>query len=1108
MPEGTLNVTVDSTQCDVLLVADGISECPVTVTVALQSGAQTFPQPGANLTIEVAEVTDVASSANVDGVDEPEGEPECLSSQSGEGVLMQQRLGLTTDVDGQAIFYVHSPELFLEQTLSIAVSGTDASGAELVPPDATAIEINEFENRTEVNVSADATSILSASSTILRVQALDQLGQPANGTVDNPATVLVKSDDPTSTLTWGLETGSELTVTLIDGVADVIFEAPELQPNDDARIVNVTVSYQPVADLPALSAVESITVNPEGAMILNALVDVTEIMSDENTSATITITAEKEGNVLVGLPISFQVDSADVERIGFGYRPNLTLAETVTTDVEGVATVIVSAQNDKVRGRSTIIFTAVDNTEVPAVTVNGEIQIDVDRAPILQSVVHNSSEPTQLGVLGSSVPSSSTVSFTVYDDLAQPMANVPVFFDVPATADPGASVVSSGLTNASGSVSTVISAGTQASPLVVVATAIFEGITISVESPPIPVTGGLPSFAHSYMTIPTAEVIQAYPLVANPQLNLGDRFTNVAPAVSVQYRAEGGLITPTTESGTAASYVSNSTGLTGPDVYDWSYGLIMPQSTADLQQGLNAPFIPENCFDGNTYTRCNLLSMCEEGLNPYFCPLPQDDEGVGCWEGLNWRVLTALGIENDQCNTNQGATCTDPTSACVIDCGNGEESITIPGNQVGRPAKTEVIDNYLYATNTDIQDLVQDYLERAGACGFPVTCLAGNDSGLSFVSEDDCAFAHGCFDFNGSTVCPQSGLVTLTASVRGEESFVDENGNGVFDFDDANGNGLHDLGETTYEDWVDMPEMFLDKNDNCLFDDYNGSFRYSSVEEIQHSDLFSDEDDSGDYGYRDPFDPEDPDRPRWLFNSKWDEDKEIFLKAHVLATSELGILHYGDACTAEEANEDTFTCSNGFETVCEEVGPEFGIAYCGDITIKHPDVPDPIPTAYPFDHYIKDPNGNWHNPGFNLVTAVAAGECLKINGVNSIDTEVEPYNGLSTTGTATPSDADQSWCGSPPLTVPRLNGGIIPVIPGEITVDPACYGDGLPKNSEVIISHGEETFEIGVTYNLPFCGDGVLNAGQEECEPSIPCAGAQAGFDCEDCGCTAPEEAQ
>jgi len=216
-----LCLKVDSSTCGVLLVADGISECPLTVTVALQSGAQTFPQPGANLNVEVTEVTEVSSSAGIDG-EEPQENKEVLSSQTGDGALLQQRVGLTTDADGQATLYIHSPSLFLEQTFVISVTGQDVSGADLVPPEDTIVTIDEFENRTEVALLADATSILSASTTTLHISALDQLGFPANGTEENPATVTIKTDEPLSTLTWGAESGDELTVTMVEGVADVV----------------------------------------------------------------------------------------------------------------------------------------------------------------------------------------------------------------------------------------------------------------------------------------------------------------------------------------------------------------------------------------------------------------------------------------------------------------------------------------------------------------------------------------------------------------------------------------------------------------------------------------------------------------------------------------------------------------------------------------------------------------------------------------------------------------------------------------------------------------------------------------------------------------------
>src|SRR5690606_6091560 len=101
----------------------------------------------------------------------------------------------------------------------------------------------------------------------------------------------------------------------------------------------------------------------------------------------------------------------------------------------------------------------------------------------------------------------------------------------------------------------------------------------------------------------------------------------------------------------------------------------------------------------------------------------------------------------------------------------------------------------------------------------------------------------------------------ITAIVRGEESFTDLSGNGVLDFEDSIvQNFRHDRGEPVRElgpgvdlDFhdivIDMPEPFLDKDDNCFADDHSGSLRLTTYDAYRHSDPYSDEDANGVYGY-------------------------------------------------------------------------------------------------------------------------------------------------------------------------------------------------------------------------------------------------------------------
>ena len=55
------------------------------------------------------------------------------------------------------------------------------------------------------------------------------------------------------------------------------------------------------------------------------------------------------------------------------------------------------------------------------------------------------------------------------------------------------------------------------------------------------------------------------------------------------------------------------------------------------------------------------------------------------------------------------------------------------------------------------------------------------------------------------------------AFALGDESFVDSNGNGFYDFIDVNSNDLFDIGTDILEPFVDLPEAFVDHNEDGVF---------------------------------------------------------------------------------------------------------------------------------------------------------------------------------------------------------------------------------------------------------------------------------------------------
>ncbi|OQW94007.1 MAG: hypothetical protein BWK79_08145, partial [Beggiatoa sp. IS2] len=102
--------------------------------------------------------------------------------------------------------------------------------------------------------------------------------------------------------------------------------------------------------------------------------------------------------------------------------------------------------------------------------------------------------------------------------------------------------------------------------------------------------------------------------------------------------------------------------------------------------------------------------------------------------------------------------------------------------------------------------------------------------GVATLQSDgySCSFPYAFVVLNTQdNLCSNPGWVTVVTYTTGSESFIDVNGNGVFDsnidrhshpgFKDTNGNGIWDMSEIITEKG-DMSEPFIDGNDNGTFD--------------------------------------------------------------------------------------------------------------------------------------------------------------------------------------------------------------------------------------------------------------------------------------------------
>lgn len=129
----------------------------------------------------------------------------------------------------------------------------------------------------------------------------------------------------------------------------------------------------------------------------------------------------------------------------------------------------------------------------------------------------------------------------------------------------------------------------------------------------------------------------------------------------------------------------------------------------------------------------------------------------------------------DYAVSSTGITCIATSTECINDA-----ALTISYDKVFAGDKTHVISNPGVAT-----------LPFTNVTGVPVPCRAS----LRAATETASAY-------NSGLGQPYGARSTVLAYALGEESFIDSNGNGLYDF---------------LESFVDLPEAFLDKNEDGVF---------------------------------------------------------------------------------------------------------------------------------------------------------------------------------------------------------------------------------------------------------------------------------------------------
>jgi cysteine-rich repeat protein len=1024
-------LTFSTADCQARLQADGASTCAVEVTVQQDNIAA----PGVSVDIVVESVL----KPNGDN-----GNAAVLATTATATRPVLQRLdGLETDSNGVVRFFLYSPALNLEQTIKLVASDDVGNSGEQT------FDIAPFQDKSQVSIVAIPASISSGGTTNVTVT-----GRALNGDLVTSGTAQVEVTGPLTATVGGClaEDGGAFRATLTSGVCSFNLVAATI--GTEAEVAQIVTTFRANASVgDERIASTTVTVNPANISLATVALSESLIFADaQPPSTTLTVNVSRDGIPRQNSRVTATVasDSRGVvkllsSRVGTA-APVAVPSEdeaTVIAGPDGVVSFTVGADNPISRGNGRITIAVIDPaTNRPFDVVSPDnVTVTVDRAPQLKSLFFVAFDGApEIGVPGGPRGSSTGVIFRLLDEQNQAVPNVPVRFAAQSSV-PGVAVVPFGESEADGTVKTVVTAGSVAGPVTVVAIVGAPPNELRAVSQTISVVGGLPNSA--YTSLVCDKIAGASPS-SSCKVTLADKFTNLATTTTrVQFRAEGGNITPSADAAAgvaAASFLAGPPGTGSADVQLWTNSPLRNAPAA-----VRSAF--PGCFDATIRTPCDLYALCSDESDEasLFCPLPPSllsSAPAKCTPDIDPLALEALAEER-------------------LDAAEWEFAL-FTGDQV-------VVDQFTA------------YVDTGRACGLPLSCLVGDLDGLELDPSDDCPVNPGCLDYSGATECPQEGLIDIMAAVRGEEAFDDQDGDGTRDAD---------------EDFVDFPEPFLDKNSSCSFDSLNDHPRLSASQKVQLSDLFIDSspDTDGRFGFV-------TGGQRTETNGVFDSDTEIFMKTAIV---QLGpaILHFGaaveaTACgatgvanvscpAAAQAREDQASrCTEtaGGAAILRQCVPG---PTCGDVTPTCPEdagFRDQESASLVFRWF--DPNGNCPTEDFAGTPAIAADGPVEIVAFDEGPYSPAECGGLM--GSPIAKNVERPWCEEHPFLGAPLRG---------VTISANCGSETGDQLATLRFTLDDAVFTESFTVNCPVCGDSRVE-GEETCDDGNLVAGDDCGADCQ-----------
>jgi len=380
----------------------------------------------------------------------------------------------------------------------------------------------------------------------------------------------------------------------------------------------------------------------------------------------------------------------------------------------------------------------------------------------LGQVVFTSASPTVIGLKGTGIQETSTLTFQVLDSTNGPVNGAAVTFAL-STSLGGVSLSTTTATSgADGKVQTVVKSGTVHTTVSVTATATFNGVMQSTQSNNLSISTGIPTTA-GFSLAPVCPNIEAFDydgVQSIVAVRLADRYSNpVRDNTAVSFTTEGGKIDGQCTTTTTASE-------SGVCSVNWTSQNPRPTNG---RVTILATTLGEDSFTDSNF---NGFLDAGEVYDDFGEPFEDDNENGNHDPGERLVDVNNNGVRDATYGSFKGITCTgtSPTSTCTLTTApiGGRALIVMSTSQAQIAQSPLTVPPSGFDAAVAVDYNVKDLKGNAMPNGTTITVTANTAAGTldePTTFKIPCDWGTSGFDFTANLVRPASGTSLAGAAI-------------------------------------------------------------------------------------------------------------------------------------------------------------------------------------------------------------------------------------------------------------------------------------------------------------------------------------------------------